>query len=53
MDKQEAIENINGLWSFAFEDGPFEVDLINKRQAIDIISQIDEPELGSKWLILC
>lgn len=44
MNKQEAIENINGLWSFAFEDGPFEVDLINKRQAIDIISQIDEPQ---------
>ena len=44
MNKQEVIENINGLWSFAFEDGPFEVDLINKRQAIDIISQIDEPQ---------
>lgn len=44
MNKHEAIENINGLWSFAFEDGPFEVDLINKRQAIDIISQIDEPQ---------
>ena len=44
MNKHEAIENINGLWSFAFEDGPFEVDLINKRQAIGIISQIDEPQ---------
>ena len=44
MNKQEAIENINGLWSFVYEDGPFEVDLINKRRAIDIISQIDEPQ---------
>ena len=24
MNKHEAIENINGLWSFAFEDGPHE-----------------------------
>ena len=44
MNKQEAIKNINGLWSFPFEDGPFEIDLINKKQAIDIISQIDEPQ---------
>ena len=50
MNKQEAIENINGLWSFAFEDGPFEVDLINKRQAIDIISQIDESQKPYDWL---
>ena len=43
MNKQEAIEKIKDLYSFVMEDGPFEVDLINKRQAIDIISQIDEP----------
>ena len=44
MNKQEAIEKIKDLYSFIMEDGPFEVDLINKRQAIDIVSQIDEPQ---------
>ena len=44
MNKQEAIEKIKDLYRFVMEDGPFEVDLINKRQAIDIISQIDEPQ---------
>ena len=44
MNKQEAIEKIKDLYSFVMEDGPFEVDLINKRQAIDLISQIDEPQ---------
>ena len=44
MNKQEAIEKINDLYRFIMEDGPFEVDLINKNQAIDIISQIDEPQ---------
>ena len=46
MNKQEAIEKINDLWSFVLEDGPFEVDLINKNQVLDIISQIDEPKPG-------
>ena len=44
MNKQEAIEKIKDLYSFVMEDGPFEVDFINKRQAIDIISKIDEPQ---------
>lgn len=44
MNKQEAIEKINDLWSFALEDGPFEVDLIIKNQVLDIVSQIDEPQ---------
>ena len=44
MSKQEAIEEIKDLYSFVMEDGPFEVDLINKRHVIDIISQIDEPQ---------
>ena len=44
MNKQEAIEKINDLWSYALEDGPFEVDLIIKNQVLDIISQIDEPQ---------
>ena len=44
MNKQEAIEKIKGLYSFVMEDGPFEVDLINKNQVLDIISQIDEPQ---------
>ena len=44
MNKREAIEKIKDLYSFVMEDGPFEVDLINKNQAIDIISQIDEPQ---------
>ena len=44
MNKQEAIEEIKDLYNFVMEDGPFEVDLINKSQAIDIISQIDEPQ---------
>ena len=44
MNKQEAIEKIKDLYRFIMEDGPFEVDLINKNQAIDIISQIDEPQ---------
>ena len=44
MNKQEAIEKIKDLYRFIMEDGPFEIDLINKNQAIDIISQIDEPQ---------
>ena len=44
MNKQEAIEKIKDLYSFVMEDGPFEVDLINKNQVIDLISQIDEPQ---------
>ena len=44
MNKQEAIEKIKDSYSFVMEDGPFEVDLINKRQAIALISQIDEPK---------
>ena len=44
MNKQEAIEKIKDLYNFVMEDGLFEVDLINKRQAIDIVSQIDEPK---------
>ena len=44
MKIKEAIEKIKDSYSFVMEDGPFEVDLINKRQAIDIISQIDEPQ---------
>ena len=44
MNKQEAIERINNLYSFIIEDGPFEVDLINKNLVLDIISQIDEPQ---------
>ena len=55
MNKQQAIEKIKDLYSFVMEDGPFEVDLINKNQAIDIISQIDEPKpvvpkFVSDWL---
>ena len=44
MNKQEAIEKIKDLYSFVMEDGPFEVDLINKGHAVNIISQIDEPK---------
>lgn len=44
MNKQEAIERINDLWSFTLDDGPFEVDLINKSCVIDIITKIDEPQ---------
>ena len=44
MNKQEAIEEIKDLYSFVMEDGPFEVELINKRHALDIISKIDEPQ---------
>ena len=44
MNKQEAIEEIKNLYNFVMEDGPFEVDLINKGHVIDIISQIDEPQ---------
>ena len=44
MNKQEAIEKIKDLYSIVMKDGPFEIDLNNKRQAIDIISQIDEPQ---------
>ena len=42
MNKQEAIERIKNLYSFIIEDGPFEVDLINKNQVLEIISKIDE-----------
>ncbi len=44
MNKQEAIKEIKNLYSFIMEDGPFEVDLINKNQVLDIISQIEEPK---------
>ena len=44
MNKQEAIEKIKDLYSFVMEEGPFEVDLINKNQVLDIISKIDEPQ---------
>ena len=56
MNKQEAIEKIKDLYSFVMEDGPFEVDLINKNQVIDIISQIDElqkvvvPKFVAEWI---
>ena len=59
MNKQEAIERINDLGSFTFEEGPFEVDLINKSQVIDIINQIDEPQkvvvpkFVAEWLEWC
>ena len=59
MNKQEAIERIKNLYSFIMEDGPFEVDLINKRQVIDIISQIDEPQkpvipkFAAEWIEYC
>ena len=43
MNKQEAIERITDLWSYALEDVP-EVDLIIKNQVLDIISKIDEPQ---------
>ena len=44
MNKQEAIEKIKDLYSFAVEDGPFEVDFISKERVLAIISQIDEPK---------
>lgn len=44
MDKQEAIEKINDLWSFVLEDEPFEVDLINKSLVVEIINKINEPQ---------
>ena len=44
MNKHEAIERINDLWSYTLEDGPFEVDLIIKNKILDIISQINEPQ---------
>lgn len=44
MNKQEAIEKVNDLWSYTLEDGPFEVDLIIRNKVLDIISQINEPE---------
>ena len=44
MNKQEAIEKIKDLYNFVMEDGPFEVDLINKNQVLDIVSQINEPQ---------
>ena len=44
MNKQEAIEKINDLWSFTLEDGPFEVDLVNKNLVVGIINKIDEPQ---------
>ena len=59
MNKQEAIEKIKDLYNFVMEDGPFEVDLINKNQAIDIISQIDEPQkvtipkFVAEWIGYC
>ena len=59
MNKQEAIEEIKDLYNFVMEDGPFEVDLINKNQAIDIIYQIDEPQkvtipkFVAEWIGYC
>ncbi|HFI0332282.1 TPA: DUF1642 domain-containing protein [Streptococcus suis] len=59
MNKQEAIEKINGLWSFVLEDEPFEVDLINKSLVIEIISQIHGPQkvivpkFVAGWLEYC
>ena len=59
MNKQEAIEKIKDLYSFVMEDGPFEVDLINKNQVLDIISKIDEPqkqvvpEFVAEWIEEC
>ena len=59
MNKQQAIEKIKNLYSFVMEDGPFEVGLINKNQAIDIISQIDEPQkvvvpkFVAEWIGYC
>ena len=50
MNKQEAIEKIKDLYSFDVEDGPFEVGLINKNQVLDIISQIDEPQVEQEKL---
>ena len=44
MNKQEAIEKIKDLYNFVMEDGPFEIDLINKGHVIDIVSQIAEPQ---------
>lgn len=44
MNKQEAIERINNLYRCIMEDGPFEVGLINKNHALDIVSKIDEPQ---------
>ena len=44
MNKQEAIEKVNDLWSYALEEEPFEVDLVNKSKVLEIISQIDEPK---------
>ena len=59
MNKQEAIEKIKDLYSFVMEDGPFEVDLINKNQVIDLVSQIDKPqkvtipEFVAEWIEWC
>ena len=59
MNKQEAIEKIKDLYSFVMEDGPFEVDLINKNQVIDLVSQIDKPQKVvvpkevAEWLEYC
>ena len=48
MNKQEAIEKINDLYSFIMEDGPYKVVLISKKdeqqQVLDIVSQIHEPQ---------
>ena len=44
MNKQEAIEEIKDLYSFAVEDGPFEVDFISRERVLDIISKIDKPQ---------
>ena len=45
MNKKKAIEKINDLWSFTLEEEePFNIDLINKRMVIEIISQINEPQ---------
>ena len=59
MNKQEAIEKINDLYSFAVEDGPFEVYFISKERVLAIISQIDEPQevevlkFVAEWIEYC
>ena len=59
MNKKEAIEKIKDLYNFVMEDGPFEVDLINKNQVLDIVSQIDEPQkvvvpkFVAEWIKWC
>ena len=59
MNKQEAIKKIKDLYSFAVEDGPFEVDFISRERVLDIISKIDEPQkvvvpkFVAEWIGYC